>query len=188
MIKSFENIQKWFSAGIPIMLSLLLMTGVRAQNKTIQRTEISAGNIQANGGAYKLNGTIGQNVIGLSQSNQNKISSGYWGWIARWASLGTDDEELIPKSFTIKPAYPNPFNPSTKIDMEIPDGGLVQITIYDLLGRIVLDHKKDYPGAGHYQFLWNARTVSGAQLATGTYIVTVRHKNKLNTQKITFLK
>ena len=183
MIKQTINVQKWFAIRTTIMVAFILMTGLGAQSKAIQRSGISAGNIQAKGNAYQLNGTVGQNVIGVSQSNQNKISSGYWGWIVRWTSLGTDDEEIIPNSFMIKPAYPNPFNPSTKIDLEIPDGGLVQITIYDLLGRIVLDHKKDYPGAGHYQFVWNARTIAGQQLATGTYIVTVRHKNNFNTQK-----
>lgn len=187
MIKSNVDDQKKCGVFFPYIVALILVTNLGAQENSIQRSKISSSNIHVEGNGYKMNGTVGQNVIGVSQSNQNKISSGYWGWIARWTSLGTDDE-LIPKSFEIKPAYPNPFNPSTKIDLEIPDGGVVQITIYDLLGRIVLDHKKDYPGAGHYQFLWNARTVSGTQLATGTYIVTVRYKDNFNTQKITFLK
>ncbi len=124
---------------MPTIVALMLVTSLGAQHKSIKRSKISSGHIQAKGSEYTLNGTVGQNVIGLSQSNQNKISSGYWGWIARWTSLGTDDKNIVPESFEIKPAYPNPFNPSTKIDMEIPDGGMVQITVYDLLGRIVLD-------------------------------------------------
>lgn len=172
----------------PVIITLLLTAGLFAQDHQIDQSGLSSGNIQAESENYSLKGTIGQNVIGLSTDGQTKISSGYWGWIVRWTSLGTEAEDMIPKAFKINPAYPNPFNPSTKIDMEIPDGGWVQITVYDLLGRIVMDHKQDYPSAGKYQFVWNARTASGSQLATGTYIVTVRHAHKINTQKITFLK
>ena len=161
---------------------------INAQSIKAKRSVSSSTSVQAESNSYKINGTVGQNAIGLSNKDQVKISSGYWGWIARWAVLGTDDENVIPSEFKIKPAYPNPFNPSAKIDMEIPDAGVVQITIYDLLGRIVLDHKKEYPSAGHYQFVWNPRTATGQSLATGTYIVTVMHQNKINTQKITFLK
>ena len=172
-----------------IFLSQILLLPLMAQSTTKLKRSVSATtNVQAESEAYKLSGTLGQNAIGLSTEKLVKISSGYWGWIARWGALGTDDELVIPTEFKIKPAYPNPFNPSTRIDMEIPDAGVVQITIYDLLGRAVLDHKKDYPSAGNYQFLWNPRNASGQTLAAGTYIVTVMHQNKIQTQKITFLK
>ena len=51
-----------------------------------------------------------------------------------------------------------------------------------------LDHKKEYPSAGHYQFVWNPRNASGQPLAAGTYILTIMHQNKIQSQKITFLK
>ena len=172
-----------------LLFSQILLLPLMAQSSTKLKRSVSATtHVEAEGSTYKLSGTLGQNVIGVSAVNQVKISSGYWGWIARWGALGTDEELVIPTEFNIKPAYPNPFNPSTRIDMEIPDAGLVQITIYDLLGRAVLDHKKDYPSAGHYQFVWNPRNASGQSLAAGTYIVTVMHQNKIQTQKITFLK
>ena len=171
-----------------LLISQILLLPLMAQSTQLKRSVSATTSVQAESEAYKLSGTLGQNVIGVSAVNQVKISSGYWGWIARWGALGTDEELIIPTEFKIKPAYPNPFNPSTRIDMEIPDAGLVQIAIYDLLGRAVLDHKKDYPSAGNYQFLWNPRNASGQTLAAGTYIVTVMHQNKIQTQKITFLK
>ena len=182
-----------YPVGGTIMKKILILLicscfYINAQSIKAKRSVSSSTSVQAESNSYKINGTVGQNAIGLSNKDQVKISSGYWGWIARWAVLGTDDENVIPSEFKIKPAYPNPFNPSAKIDMEIPDAGVVQIRIFDLLGRIVLEHKKEYPSAGHYQFVWNPRTATGQSLATGTYIVTVMHQNKINTQKITFLK
>ena len=171
-----------------LLVSQIFLLPLMAQSTQLKRSVSATTSVQAESEAYKLSGTLGQNVIGVSAVNQVKISSGYWGWIARWGGLGTDDELVIPTEFNIKPAYPNPFNPSTRIDMEIPDVGMVEIIIYDILGRMVLDHKKDFTAAGHYQFVWNPRNAAGNSLSAGTYIVTVMHQNKIQTQKITFLK
>ena len=170
-----------------LIVSFLLFLPLNPQSKKVKRSVTSSAGVQTESSSYKINGTLGQSAIGLTGGKQIKLSSGYWGYVVRWV-LGTDDENIIPNEFQINPAYPNPFNPSTRIDMEIPDAGFVQIKIYDLLGRVVLEHKKEYPSAGHYQFVWNPRTATGQSLATGTYIVTVMHQNKINTQKITFLK
>jgi hypothetical protein len=127
---------------------------MNAQTTKVKRSVSATTNVQSESNAYKLIGTIGQNAIGLSTKNKVKISAGYWGWISCGALLETDDENIVPNEFKISPAYPNPFNPSAKIDMEIPNEGIVQIIIYDILGRIVLDHKKEFPSAGKYQFGW----------------------------------
>lgn len=172
-----------------LLFSQILLFPLISQSSTkLKRSVTATTNVEAESNGYRLTGTLGQNAIGLSAKEQLKISSGYWGWIARWGVLGIDDELVIPTEFKIKPAYPNPFNPSTRIDMEIPDVGMVEIKIYDILGRMVLDHKKDFTAAGHYQFVWNPRNAAGNSLSAGTYIVTVMHENKIQTQKITFLK
>jgi len=159
-----------------------------AQSTQIKKSVLGSASVNTQSSSYKLHGTLGQSAVGLSSNNLVKISSGYWGWIARWTKLDVEDELTIPTVFKINPAYPNPFNPSTKIDMEIPDAGKVQITIYDVLGRIVMDHKLNYPSAGMYSFQWNPRNATGDPLATGTYILMVTHQNKILTQKITYLK
>ncbi len=171
-----------------ILILHFILIPLSSQSSNIKRSTVSSASVDATSSSYVVNGTLGQTIIGLSSGNLKKISSGYWGWIARHTNLNVDEEKVVPNAFNIKPAYPNPFNPSTRIDMEIPDGGMVQITIYDVLGRIVMDHKKDYPSAGHYYFNWNPRSASGSTLATGTYLVMITHKNKINSQKITFLK
>lgn len=43
------------------------------------------------------------------------------------------DIESLPTEFTLKPAYPNPFNPTTIIHYSIPDAREVSIMIYDLM-------------------------------------------------------
>ncbi len=43
----------------------------------------------------------------------------------------------LPKEFSLSPAYPNPFNPSTNIQYTLNRSGLVRLRIYDVLGRLV---------------------------------------------------
>ena len=171
-----------------ILLFHITILPLAAQSTQIKRSVSATANVQAESKTYQLNGTLGQSALGLSTNNLVKLSSGYWGWIARWTSLDVKDEIITPSVFKIKPAYPNPFNPTTQIDMEIPKAGQVQITIYDVLGRVVMEHKNNYPIAGMYSFQWNPRNAKGDPLATGTYILMVTHQNKILTQKITYLK
>jgi len=178
-----------------ILLFQIALLPLIAQSTQIKRSVLGSASVNAQSSSYKLHGTLGQVAIDLSSSvllestnNLVIISSGYWGWIVRWTKLDVENESTIPTVFKINPAYPNPFNPTTRIDMEIPDVGQVQITIYDVLGRIVMEHKHNYPSAGMYSFQWNPRNATGEPLATGTYILMVTHQNKIKTQKITYLK
>ena len=171
-----------------ILLFQVLIIPLVAQSTQIKKSVLGSASVSAQSSTYKVHGTLGQIAIDQSSNNSIKISSGYWGWIARWTSLDLEDENIIPSVFKINPAYPNPFNPTTRIDMEIPNAGQVQISIYDVLGRIVMEHKHNYPTAGLYSFQWNPRNSKGDPLATGTYILMVSYQNKIQTQKITYLK
>ena len=47
------------------------------------------------------------------------------------------DGEIIPEVFALHQNYPNPFNPFTTLCYDLPEDGLVNITIYDMMGRTV---------------------------------------------------
>ena len=49
--------------------------------------------------------------------------------------LDAEDEVVLPLEYSISNAYPNPFNPVTNIDITVPESGLMQFAIYDILGR-----------------------------------------------------
>jgi hypothetical protein len=81
-------------------------------------------------------------------------------------------EDNVPKSFNLYDAYPNPFNPVTKIRFDIPEEGNVCLIIYDLLGREVsrlIDERKI---AGKYEFNWNA-----GNLSSGVYFYRLELQN-----------
>ena len=98
------------------------------------------------------------------------------------------DIETLPTIFTLKSAYPNPFNPSTTIHYGIPDSRKVTIIIYDILGHKVITLFNDEQEAGWYQITWNGVTQNGEYASAGLYIYKLIGGNEVKTSKITFIK
>ena len=79
---------------------------------------------------------------GNSMTNDNTEWTSYTGNIMFRVSLdsGTvlsNQSDLLPSTFSISNAYPNPFNPSTNINVDIPNSGLLNINVYNLNGQLV---------------------------------------------------
>lgn len=75
----------------------------------------------------------------------------------------------IPRGYALQPNYPNPFNASTNIGFQLPSGGHVSLTIYDVLGRTVrrlVDRRQE---AGNYIACWNGRNDQGQVMKSGVY-------------------
>lgn len=64
---------------------------------------------------------------------------------------------------------PNPFNGSTRITFVLPRHDEVELTIVDLLGRLVLRKDLGSFPAGESQLLWDARDKQGRPLSSGVY-------------------
>ena len=83
------------------------------------------------------------------------------------------EEENRPPVFQLFQNYPNPFNSSTVIWYHLPDVGFqpaeVEITIYNLLGKVVrtLVKQRQYPG--EHKVLWDGKDDSGKEVASGIY-------------------
>ncbi|MCW8850848.1 MAG: T9SS type A sorting domain-containing protein, partial [Melioribacteraceae bacterium] len=85
-----------------------------------------------------------------------------------------DHNKTDNKSFKLYQNYPNPFNPSTNIAFELPDNNLVNISVYDELGRKVLEVvNKNYSKGYHEVRLDASKLASGIyyyRLAAGEYM------------------
>ena len=82
-------------------------------------------------------------------------------------------EEVLPKKFTLMGNYPNPFNPDTKIRIEMPISANVTIIIRDILGREIsrLGNKVYSPGL--HSFGWDGKNYSGNNVPSGVYVYEV---------------
>jgi len=70
----------------------------------------------------------------------------------------------MPEEYSISQNFPNPFNPTTKIDYSLPVDGSVKILVYDIAGREVMNLVNETQTAGNYSVNFN-----GINLASGMY-------------------
>ncbi len=73
-----------------------------------------------------------------------------------------------PNSFSISQNYPNPSNPKSKIDFEIPVKTIVKIKLYNLLGQEVLRLMDEDKDAGYYSIEFD-----GTKLASGVFFYVI---------------
>ncbi|MFA7421964.1 MAG: T9SS type A sorting domain-containing protein, partial [Melioribacteraceae bacterium] len=74
----------------------------------------------------------------------------------------------VPTDYSIS-NYPNPFNPTTTINYELPKDGMVTIKVYDIIGKEVATLVNEQKSAGYYKVDFNA-----SKLTSGVYIATIQ--------------
>jgi hypothetical protein len=98
-------------------------------------------------------------------------------------TLKKSKSTLISKEFIITPAYPNPFNPVTMIQISIPELTHIKINIYDVRGRLVeklIDNNLD---SGLHNIKWNASDVS-----SGVYFFHIETDSYKKVEKLMLIK
>ncbi len=73
-------------------------------------------------------------------------------------------ETTLPTEYSLSQNFPNPFNPTTKINYDLPSANFVTLKIYDLTGREVATLVNENLNAGRY-----TATFNGSSLASGMY-------------------
>jgi S-formylglutathione hydrolase FrmB len=67
-------------------------------------------------------------------------------------------------------AYPNPFNPQTRIAFDLPNREAVTLQVFDMAGRLVRNLIAAEPHApGRHEVVWNGRDDRGRRVSSGTY-------------------
>jgi flagellar hook assembly protein FlgD len=97
-------------------------------------------------------------------------------------------DELNPNEFSLSPAYPNPFNPVTHLDLKIPTAERVKVIVVDILGREVAILQNGMMAPGHYKISWDGTNRFGKTVASGTYFAIMKYGEKTKVQKLLFLK
>lgn len=101
-----------------------------------------------------------------------------------WEIFGWDDPVWeIPEQFSFKGCYPNPFNPLTKVQFDLPQFSPVEIRIFDLLGREVAVLHDGMMPAGSHEIFWDA-----SMTASGVYFLHFRSGNFVTAEKLLLLK
>jgi membrane-bound inhibitor of C-type lysozyme len=77
----------------------------------------------------------------------------------------------LPKAYSLSQNSPNPFNPSTTIKYQVPEGSAarVQIVVYNIRGQKVVTLVDELKESGDYSVNWNGQSSSGQRVSSGVY-------------------
>ena len=101
-----------------------------------------------------------------------------------FSSTGINNiSQLVPAKFELSQNYPNPFNPVTRIRFAVPVNDVINIKVYDLLGKEVADLYSGSINAGTYEASFDA-----SHLTSGMYFYRMTGKNFTDTKKMMLIK
>ena len=89
----------------------------------------------------------------------------------------------IPEQFTMSSAFPNPFNPQTRITYGLHKDSYVSINVYDMRGRLIDKLFSGNRERGYFDMIWDANNFT-----SGIYFIHFNIDNEINTQKVILLK
>jgi hypothetical protein len=98
-------------------------------------------------------------------------------------NLSRKSKEDVPNVFTLNPAFPNPFNPSTQISYFVPKESMIDISVYDISGRLIETLVNELKNYGPHSIMWNA-----SSQASGVYFVRIKTDGFTNAQKVILTK
>jgi len=106
------------------------------------------------------------------------------------ALYGESGRSSLPKTFSLSQNAPNPFNPSTAISFQVPDGNSGQVTlkVYDLRGSLVRTLVDGPKEAGAYTVFWDGRDREGRRVSSGVYLYRMQAASFTRTRKMVMLK
>jgi len=90
--------------------------------------------------------------------------------------------------FLVNANFPNPFNPSTRIEYRMPRTGQLQIAIYNVRGELVKQLLDEVVEAGEGFVVWDGRDDGGAEVSSGVYFYKTTALGKTSIQKMALVR
>jgi hypothetical protein len=129
--------------------------------------------------------------LGYNDDNFSDNYGYYVAYITRFPGLLTavqDPDGGSPAVMALMQNYPNPFNPSTTIEYQIAKKGNIEVSIYDLNGRLVktVQNGLQYPGS--YSLSWDGKSENGGTVSSGMYFYQVKSEGIQLVRKMMMVK
>ena len=90
---------------------------------------------------------------------------------------------ITPTAYSLQSPYPNPFNPTTTISFALPEASHVELTVYDLQGREVIELVNGVRDAGVHE-----ATFEASDLASGIYFYRIEAGDFKTVRKMVLVK
>jgi hypothetical protein len=90
-------------------------------------------------------------------------------------------ESSAAPALTLRQNRPNPFNPRTTIEYDLPGAGPVRLAVFDLAGRLIRTLVEESMPQGSHQAVWDGRDSSSRDVGSGTYIARLESSGRVGT-------
>ena len=94
----------------------------------------------------------------------------------------------MPETFALHQAYPNPYNPVTTIQFDLPEDSDVRLTIFNLMGKEIKNIVSGELPMGFHSVLWDATNSFGKSVSAGVYLYQIHAGEFVQTKKMVLLK
>ncbi|MBS3945163.1 MAG: T9SS type A sorting domain-containing protein, partial [Melioribacter sp.] len=108
--------------------------------------------------------------------------------------LKTDEKNVaslmsnLPEEYSIS-NYPNPFNPTTTINYQLPEKSFVTLKVFDILGKEVATLVNETKSAGYHTVIFDAgHSERGRGMTSGVYIYTIQANGITQSKKMLLAK
>ena len=122
-----------------------------------------------------------------NELNTSSLNGSYTVIIDRNLLSAIADGQL-PVDFNLKQNFPNPFNPTTSIQYQLPEAGFITLEVFDVSGRKIKTLINSQQNAGYKTVMWNGTNDAGMPVSTGMYIYSLRSGDKVINKRMTFMK
>lgn len=97
-------------------------------------------------------------------------------------------QSVLPLRFSVSDNFPNPFNPSTAVELKLPETRFVKAIVYDLMGREVKRMALGKMTGGVHTLMWDGTNLRNRPVSAGIYLLSVRAGDDHSVRKMTLLK
>jgi len=111
-----------------------------------------------------------QNPLGgMSGSMKTSEGSLSEGVLSAFAKGQVMEPLFIPTDYALSQNFPNPFNPTTTIQYDLPQAGWVVLKVYDVLGRNIRTLVEGTNAVGRHIVRWDGKNDAGYEIPSGLY-------------------
>ena len=119
--------------------------------------------------SFQLTHEVGASISGVIYIDELRL--------VRKAQIGVEEPSTTCVTLS---NHPNPFNTKTNIVFSLPKPGVVELTVYDVTGRVVATLVDGLMGKGRHEVTFHAPS----DMAAGVYFYSLRFDGKLFTNKL----
>ena len=132
-----------------------------------------------NDNLFVLGGEWGQNcTVKVFDINENLLNEYTVGLYATDIKIVPDvvsvhDEQLSTPEYNLS-NYPNPFNPTTTIKLDLAESGKIELAIYNIKGQKVKTLLDAYSAKGHFEIIWRGVDDNKRSVSSGNYFIKLK--------------